>query len=290
MKPFWNAARARQQQTPHKRSVFAPVKPKSVFWLVTDRDPRPAHAAMRHDGDFPSCVRCGYQACFCAVTVREQRRPFDPMTGWKEAVVPGCYKHVSGAFVGKDLGHGFCWAAGPRGDIVDHREWKPTLEEAMAAALGYFTWHRPDGTHSLVSTAKNQRACEYHDRTQWPDARSAALAALEFDAHDRGLYFDSDKRVGETLERVPEAVRSRDDDADLPPGWQRDRVYESANHPRVFGNRTLHLTVWLMRDDRWSTVVAPGEKEYFYSRKAAMAAAEASVLHLPRAAAVAKDQ
>ena len=133
----WNAARAASKRKPHRRSVIAPV----VCGFMQHMEV-PAVRNSSAKGDYVACKRCGWQTCKC-VTIAE------PVEA-KEALPPGwtdCghkFVHVSGAFVGTEChsgygychdGYGYCWAASADADIVPTAQWKPTIEEAMAAAL-----------------------------------------------------------------------------------------------------------------------------------------------------------
>jgi hypothetical protein len=88
------------------------------------------------------------------------------------------HEHVSGAFVGtRHHVYGYCWCPGADDDIVDAKLWKPTREEAMATALGY-------------KIARHGTRHEWHSAQAsgfgFADAREAAMAALEYDAGQRG--------------------------------------------------------------------------------------------------------
>lgn len=217
----WQAARAASKRRVHRRSVIAPVV--CEFAEPTGDGAVPAVKRWGADGDFVPCSKCRYQVCHCDAKPAQPAAPpvseVCPTCGYvggpkyasdcatslcslehlrhraawlawqqQERLPAGWrreaggddkeYEHVSGAFVGtKHHAYGYCWCPGADDDIVDAKLWKPTREEAMATALGY-------------KIARHGTRHEWHSAQAsgfgFADAREAAMAALEYDAGQRG--------------------------------------------------------------------------------------------------------
>lgn len=211
----WQAARAASKRRVHRRSVIAPVV--CEFAEPTGDGAVPAVKRWGADGDFVPCTKCRYQVCHC------DAKPAQPAAPPVSEVCPTCgyvggpkyasdcatslcslehlrhraawlawqqqerlpagwwlvdgtlYQHVSGAQAIDD-GDGWRWWSAPRFDPCPHT--LRTREEAMAAALGY-------------KIARHGTRHEWHSAQAsgfgFADAREAAMAALEYDAGQRGV-------------------------------------------------------------------------------------------------------
>lgn len=112
----------------HMRGSNLHVLPWSSWHIVTARECGGRDSSNLHEGTLEDCK---------AWVEQHERGEQDEQlpAGWRRTEPGGECVHDSGAFVGAEHDdHGYCWAP-PKADIVPYQQWKPTREEAMAAAL-----------------------------------------------------------------------------------------------------------------------------------------------------------